>query len=310
MSNVLGGIKAGDAFLMVSMLTNNSTPIPAVLNAAANGNGFIYYWETDMAIALSSTLLPVFSATTSVSNDGKQTNFLLKDTINGGGMGYRSDGITLGNALQPSPITIANPTFALWSDPFVFLANVPYSITNAGRSALIFLGNTPTYPTFPANNIIILPTTIYGNCPQCATISDPHVAVANWWCLQDPQGPLCGSVTTLNPSWTSLSDASDKLDYKYCTTGNLCGTGACRGPCTATYDDCNPSGSTFACVINPERYITTVKWYESPYFIAAMIFILVMIILVIIVAIVVVRHIGQSASEAILASSTASTHHH
>ena len=306
MATIRGGIKAGDSFLLVTTLTNAGTTTPAILNAAANGNGFIYYWETNIAIVLSSTIMPVFTATTTVITTGtnQPPALLIVDTINGGGVGYRQDGVTLGNALQASPIIISNPTFAPWSDPYVLLANIPYSITTStGASARIFLGNTVSSSTFPANNITILPVTIYGNCPQCASITDPHGAAANWYCLNNPQGVVCGDVTTLNPTWTSLSDATSKLTYSYCPTGQLCGNAGCRGPCVQNYDDCNPSGSTFTCVINTERYLTTVKWYESPYFIAAVIFILVMIVLVIIVVIVVIRRVGSSVGQSIRTAS-------
>lgn len=310
MATIRGGIKAGDSFLLVTILANGSTTTPAILNAAPNGNGFIYYWETNIALLLTSTIMPVFSATTTVITSGtsQTTALLIMDTINSGGMGYRQDGVTLGNAVSPSPITISNPTFAPWGDPYVLLANIPYSITNStGASARIFLGNTTSSQTIAATNITILPVTIYGNCPQCASVTDPHGAAANWYCLTNPQGVVCGSVNTLNPTWTLLSDASAKLIYSYCPTGQVCGSSSCRGPCPQSYDDCDPSGNTFTCVINPERYLTTVKWYQSPYFIAAVIFVLIMIVLVIIVVIVVVRRVGSSVGQSIRSSEQSTT---
>lgn len=321
MATIRGGIKAGDAFLLVTLLTNGGTPTPAILNAAPSGNGVIYYWETNIAIVLASTIMPVFTATTTVVTTGgtstssssrqpqagnstgaPSTALLIRDTINNGGMGYRQDGVTLGNAISPSPITISNATFAPWSDPYVLLANIPYSITNTtGHTAQIFLGNTTSSAIFPANNITILPVAIFGHCPQCAQITDPHIAAANWYCLTNPQGVVCGSVTTLNPSWTSLSDASSLLLYDYCPINKICGNNSCRGPCPQNYDDCNPSNGSFTCVLNPERYLTTVKWYESPYFIAAVIFIIIMIVLVILVAIVLIRRVGKAAGQAVIA---------
>jgi hypothetical protein len=293
------------------LLTNAGVPTPAILNAAPSGDGVIYYWETNIAIVLASTIMPVFTATTTVINTGgttttPTTGLLMLDTINKGGVGFRQDGVTLGNAIQASPIIITNPTFAPWGDPYVLLANIPYSITTTtGKTAQIFLGNTTLSATFPANNITTLPVTIFGHCPQCATISDPHIAVANWYCLINPQGSVCGVVNTLNPSWTSLSDASSKLLYNYCPINKVCGDSGCRGPCVQSYDDCDPSNGSFTCVINPERYITTAKWYESPYFIAAIIFILVMIILVILVVVVLVRKVGEAEGSAVRAGRSA-----
>jgi len=323
MASTFGGIKAGDSFVLATVLTNNGVQTPAILNAAPSGNGVIYYWETNIFVVVSSNRMPVFSATTTVEDtttnasaeDGNGgnttgdsggpivTSLLLKDTINQGGLGYRSDGVTLGNAVTASATRITNPTFAPWGDPYVLLASVPYTITNpSGATARIFLGNTNTSDTFPATGIIILPVVVFGAClpnGMCAQFSDPHDMVANWYCLTSPQSLFCGNVDDpLNPTWTSRSDANSRLTYSYCPVNRLCGDNGCRGPCENNYDDCNPNNNTFSCSINTGRFIATSQWYQSPYFIAAVIFVLVMIIIVIIVAISLARKVGQSFAEA------------
>lgn len=310
MSVVRGGIKAGDSFLLVTVSNSGGNSGPAILNSAPNGSGIIYYWETNIELLLNSTNMPVFTATTTVNTASPQgpQQLLIVDTINTGGIGFRQDGITLGNAVSAAPVIISEPIYAPWNDPFILLSNIPYNITTTtGKTAKIFTGNTVTSTTVDATGIIILPVVIYGNCPQCGSITDPHVSAANWYCLTNPAGQVCDNVTTLNPSWTSLSDATALLKYSYCTVGKVCGDDSCRGPCTTSYDDCNPSNGSFKCVINTERFLTTTKWYESPYFIAAIIFILIMIVLVIIVVIAIVRRVSTSAIKKVQAASAASS---
>jgi hypothetical protein len=305
---ILGGIPAGQGFIWVTKVLINGTMLPAVLNSAPLGAGIIYYWETNMTVAFISSI-PVFSATTTVTDAGKTTALLITDTINPGGVAYRSDGLTLGHADLAAPLIVTNPTYAPWGDPFVVLANIPYSITVGDKLAQIYTGSTTASATINAQNIYFLPVTSYGDCttttaPVCQQITDPHAALRNWYCINTPGSLLCSGPAPLNPSWVSLPDASSHLIFNYCLAGTGCGdkTGtdpatSCRGPCPDTYNDCNPTitankeGLPFQCVLNPGRYVTTVKWYQSPYFIAALIFVVIMIILVIIVAIAILRKI-------------------
>lgn len=280
--SILGPITNENSFMIASI--QNSKPY--ILDGSPLGDGVIYYWNSGVTGGINSARkLPIFTA------DGPTDAVRLTDRTNGGGMAYRSDGVTLGNANVPIALNMSQTQFAPWFPPTIFISSVEYTVTNSqGATAGILTqpisatGPTGPAPTIPADNLIMLPATWYGNPSdgRCDQIDTPENSIINWFCLVDSGITGCAGETLLNNGWTTIDECVNDIQYQYCPTGEKCGTANCNGPCNAIYEDCDPDNGMFRCVINPEKFVTEGDWWSSPYFIGAVIGLVILTIIVII----------------------------
>lgn len=283
---LIGPINSGDSFMLVSIQNDQ----PFILNGAPLNNGTIYYWESNLDTITSSNKLGIFTA------NGTTDSLVITDKTNGGGLGFRQDGITLGNSFQPQSINIRQFKYSDWFPPDIFLSSVEYTIFNQSGATANILTNIPgtggTGPTIPANNIIILPVMWYSNCTSSGSysvINDPLLSIINWFCVSKPSIGTCSGGTFITSGWTNHSDCAIGNFYSYCPTEKTCGTDNCKGPCSAIYDDCNFSSNRYVCTFNPEKFLTETQWWLSPYFIGTVVGIFVIIIIIVIVIFVISR---------------------
>ena len=292
--SLLGPIDTGDSFMITSIRGGQ----PFVLNGAPFENGLVYYWESNLDTIVASTTLGVFRA------QGTIDALTIMDTINSGGIAFRSNGTTIGNATVPATLKMQQPNFANWFPPDIFLSSVPYTILNSSGVTANVLTAVPgtggTGPTIPANNIIILPVLWYFNCTSSGAYdvyNQPLATLVNWFCVVTPNNPGCTGIVLTDSGWTNLPDCMVGNSYTYCPVGDQCGTDNCKGPCSVIYDDCKFSaGSNYVCVFDPEKYIADERWWTSPYFIGGVVGLIVIAIILIILVFAVARH-GRNVSE-------------
>lgn len=286
---LLGPVSTGASFMLVSIQNNQ----PNILNGFPFGGGIIYYWESNLSTVLGGTTLGIFIA------EGSLNSLTLTDTTNGGGIAFRSDGVTIGNAAQPAQIMLKQSTFANFFPPNILLSMPIYTISNSsGATASILTTNSGTGPTILADNIIILPVLWYFNCTSSGkfdTINTPLNSVINWFCLVNPDITGCAGISIAKSGWTNLPDCLNGINYDYCLAGQICGTNNCNGPCSVVYDDCDFESGTFTCIFNPLEFFTQTQWWATPYFIGSVVGIVVLIIIVILVVIAMSRE-GKVAS--------------
>lgn len=270
-SFLLGPISSGFSFMMVSI--QGTTPY--ILTTAPLGDGVIYYWESNVL----NSSIPIFSS------NGPINNVTIIDSSSGGGIGFRSDGKTIGNAQVPTPLNMVQTKFATWWPPDTFIYGPTYTIFNSsGATASIFSTSSPTGPTIPANNILILPVLWYfpSTTPNtCNVINTPGDTVLNWLCNVNQKDPNCQGVQTYK-GWSNLTDCLDGVFYQYCLPNQTCGNNNCNGPCQQIYYDCDYSSPNFVCTFNPTNFFTESAWYSNPYFIGAVVAIVLVIIIVLI----------------------------
>lgn len=274
---LLGPVETGSSFMLVSIQNNQ----PNILNGAPFDNGIIYYWESNLSTIISGTNLPIFTA------EGTLNSLTLTDTVNGGGMAFRSDGTTIGNASKPAQIMMNQSMFANFFPPEIFLSMAIYTISNSsGTQADVLTTNSGTGPTMSANNIIILPVLWYFNCTNTGsyqTINTPINSVINWFCLVNPSITACSGISIAKSGWTNILDCVVGNDYNYCPVNQLCGADNCKGPCSVVYNDCEYIFGTYECIFNPVEFFTETQWWESPYFIGSVVGIFVLVIIIIII---------------------------
>ena len=131
--SILGPVDSGNAFLIVS--TQNTAPsnTPSVLVSSPipNSSGLQYYWEQNLSnIGQNNIQLPIFNAF------GTLDNLTINDKTNNGGIAFRSDGITIGHAIQPVTIKMSQSLFSNLSPPDIFLSSVQYTIYNTRKSVV------------------------------------------------------------------------------------------------------------------------------------------------------------------------------
>lgn len=295
---LLGPVDTGSSFMIVSIQNNQ----PYILNGAPYNNGTIYYWESNLSTILDGSELGIFSAETfgNTGLPGNSFNITMSDTVNGGSVEFRSDGVTIGNGSGASHLIFEQNFYSNWWPPDVFLSTVSYTIFNtSGETAGILTTPSGASTTIPANNIIILPVLWYFNCTSNGSygvINTPLNSVSNWFCLVNPSISVCSQIDIAPSGWTNLSDCTIGNNYIYCPTGELCGNGSCKGPCSVVYHDCNYKSGTYVCEFNAGNFFSETKWWTSPIFIGAIIALIVIIIILIIVTIAVMRH-GQKVSK-------------
>lgn len=296
---LIGPIETGASFMIASLQNER----PYILNTAPFAGDIIYYWEDDLRKIVNDSSMGVFTS------QGTVDSLTISDSLNGGGLGFRSGGVVVGHAGVPSRLKMEQPSYATWWPPDIFLSAVVYTMYDAstGLEAEIFTArsgtgstgpNIPTILTIPANNIIIVPVLWYSNCASSGTydlINQPLSSVVNWFCVANSSGMGCSDIPILKSGWTNLPDCVTGNFYSYCPVNDLCGNNACNGPCSVIYNDCTFSSSSnnFSCVFNPERFINDTKWWQSPYFIGAVIGIVAIILIIIVIFVVIYRRNSQ-----------------
>lgn len=274
----LGVINTSASFLIVSLQNND----PYVLNGVSPSSGSIlYYWEKNLTSALNGSFLPIFMSSSSGSP-------VIQDTTNGGGIGFRSDGITIGNALNPPSIKITQTQYTPPNPPGLFLSNVIYTIyNNIGDIATVLTSPSTSSSTILANNIIILPVLWYFDCTTNGnyyTINTPENSLINWFCLNSDNSPTECQNMSLAPdlTWTNIPECIQNVNYQYCTYDNLCGEqNNCNGPCSNTNDICeiqSPS-NVFGCTSGS----SVINW--TPIFIGILIFLAITIVIFVVLGI-------------------------
>lgn len=284
---LLGPIDTGSSFMITSIQNNQ----PFILNAAGITGGFVYYWESNLTTIAASPRVGVFTA------QGTLDSLVIHDDMNGGGIGFRSDGVTIGNAPRPATVKMSQSSFANWFPPDIFLSTVQYTLYNPSGATASILTSVPgtggTGPTILANNLIILPVLWYTNCTASGNytfINQPPASIINWFCVASPGLTGCSGISLIQSGWTNLEDCMVGDEYEYCPTGDICGDSNCKGPCTEMFDDCNFSSGNYVCVFDPNKFFSSTQWWESPYFIGAIIAIILLIIVIIIMIYVIARH--------------------
>jgi hypothetical protein len=275
------------------MIVSLQNGIPFVLNGATIPGGIAYYWESNLSVIVNGSRFGVFTA------QGSLDAVTVSDSINGGGIAFRSDGITIGNAVSPPMIKMSQSQFANFFPPDIFLSMAIYTIFDpAGGTAQILTqppgtggtgGTGEVGLTIPANNLIILPVLWYFNCMTSGgtttfdRINEPLNSVINWFCVANPGTTGCSGIMVANNAWTNIPDCSNGVHYMYCPVDQNCGNNNCNGPCSVSYDDCTFSSGTFVCVFDANKFFSTTQWWQSPYFIGAVIAIILVIAVIILI---------------------------
>jgi len=287
--SLVGPIDIGSSFMMTSIQGKNAY----VLTAAHSGSQFIYYWEKDLSVALASNTIGLFSVS------GTLDSLTITDHTNTGGISLNNTG-SLINTRTVAQLKMSQPTYANWSLPDIFLSKAIYTISSVtGTTGTIYTTTSGTGTTILADNIILVPIYWYFNCTSSGSyqyINTPPNSLINWFCSFDSGITGCSDLEIAPSGWTNLPDCTDGNMYTYCLTGDLCGTGSCKGPCSKIYDDCKFSSGNFVCTLDPKKYVTDTKWWLSPLFIGTVVGIFIFIVIFLILLIVFVRRIKKSRS--------------
>lgn len=276
--NIIGGIKDGTSFMIASIKDNKAY----LLNGSSYNNGTIYYWESNLQIILKSTKIPIFFAknyNTSQELPPQKQQLVLTDTINGGGLSFRSDGVTLGNASKGLSVNVEQTKYANWWRPNSLLSAVAYTFyNNSGTVAQVLTeipDNNGEAQTIRADNLIMLPTLWYYGCTSSGKYSYiPSVldSVVNWFCLVNGNKESNPCKVYSATGWTTQDDCFDGLLYPYCPKDILCGNEGCKGPCSKISNVCTfNEPANFTCKFNAEQYFSETEWWKSPIFIAGVI---------------------------------------
>jgi hypothetical protein len=252
------------------------------------------------------------------SVSGTDSAMVISDSNNGGYLGFDKNNRLVNS---PTPVTFAivqsnsataphgnhqgtGPVYQEWNPPDIFLTNVYYYIQLQN-------GDYPYVDLIDNNNNLhndlifafqVLPSSWYTNCVNGTYIGiTAQTTVPAWSCQSVPTLPWCSAppgVPSIPNGWTTMADCQAGIEYPYCATGTYCGTSSCNGPCKATYDNCdNISGSSFTCVIDPSKYFTETKWWESGIFIGIVSFFGIMILVILVFIFVVAKKKIQKAGE-------------
>lgn len=280
---LIGPISTASSFMFASIQNGQ----PFILNTTQVTGGILYYWDSDLVDVASNQSMAIFTA------KGTLDSLTIFDSNNQGGIAFRSDGITIGNAVVPATIKMFQPSFTNWFPPDIFLSAVEYTLFNqSGVTATVLTaipGTGGTGPTIPANNIIILPINWYFNCTssgQYDQVNEPTESLVNWFCTVNEAITGCTGIGIVPSGWTELSDCTIGNRFMYCATGTICGNNNCNGPCSTIEDDCSFSSGQYTCTFDINKFVNDTQWWESPYFIGVVIgsvFIVIVIIILIFV---------------------------
>lgn len=257
------------------MMVSIQDDIPYVLNGAMYEGNLIYYWEGNIANMMTSTRMPIFIShdySNSEEQPDSKVELMFIDNTNGGGLSFRSDGLTLGNAGAAVTITVEQTEYANWWRPNSLLSAVSYTLyNNSGETARVLIENNGDSETIAANNIIMLHTYWYFNCTSTGKYSissNPLDILTNWFCLINNDNAICTGRIFNSTGWTELEDCFDGFMYYYCPVGELCSSNQCKGPCPKITDSCVYNDSAdFKCRFDPQQYFNETQWWTSPIFI-------------------------------------------
>lgn len=287
---LLGPVDTSTPFMFASI--QNSQPY--ILNGAPLNSGIIYYWEPNLSTISASQNLPVFTAS------GSLNSLLLIDTVNNGGVAFRADGVTLGNATEPVGVNMSQSMYANWWPPDILLSRAIYTITNpSGSTAQVLTSNSGTGTTIPANNLIVLPVFWYFNCMSNGNydvINQPLDSAVNWVCTVNSGVTGCTGLSITPTGWTNIADCNNGANYTYCPTAQTCGNSNCNGPCSVIYYDCDYNSGNYSCVFDASKYIADTQWWTSPWFIGIVVGSVLLILILIIIIFAVIRHGRKTSS--------------
>jgi hypothetical protein len=258
---ILGPVNYSDSFLIVTI----SSGKPQILNASPHNGGFIYYWESDASKI--GNILPVFTSS------GTVDKIRFHDQTNSGGIGFRENGVTVGNSLNPNEFKFTQTEYADWFPPDVILSSVAYKLSNInGTTGQIFTKPDIKSDTRSAIDLIILPAIWNFGCSSTdiGFVTTLSGSILNWFCTVDPKLGECKGERIVKSGWTNIDDCTIGNNYRYCKTGTMCGDD-CKGPCSKKSDDCkyNKNTQKYECVFDPSNFISNTKWWESPIFFGA-----------------------------------------
>lgn len=278
---IIGPVQTGESFLITSIQNGD----PFVLNTiGVTGQDIRYYWDSNINEIVTANKVGIFTA------NGTIDSLTISDSINRGGIGF--DDTTIVNKSTPAQIKLEQTLFADWFPPDIFLSAVSYTMyTPNGATATIFTGVTGT-ETIPADNLVILPVVWYFNCTNDGTydiINAPLNSLINWVCLASSGITGCNNIEIAPGGWTNLDDCNDGVNYTYCPTNTTCGNNNCKGPCPSIDHDCTLSNNNYVCEFDIRKFFSDTDWWESPYFIGAV----VAGVLIIVVIIVLIYVLGR-----------------
>lgn len=297
---VRGPLTSGDSCVVVCLDSSNT---PYVLNGATDPvlGTFLYYWESNPALYLTSTVLPVFNLRLA-GTPGLTTMVTLTDQVNQGYLAAGGPGFTANNAPTATVFTLrqtTSPAYTPWPAPTVALAGVSYGLTTASGATVnvlaapalnlypLGLGPVPV-PGRPATAVQFLPVVWYAGCNGGASeqVQTAAGSLANWLCNLDPSATVCASLDLVaDQGYTQLRDCVNNFAFPYCTNPTLCNTNGCQGPCSQIYYDCLalPDNSAYACKFNAAAYTEDPAVWRSPLFVGVVLGILLGILLLLLV---------------------------
>ena len=287
---LLGPISSQTSFMIVLPINND----PHALMLGPTGpTGPVRY----SLISLSDSKGPTgsFGVFTAKGTDSSMT---ISDTANGGWLAFDSENFVANtsSSYTVSIIQDSSPQYQPWQAPTVFLGGVDYSMkTKSGATGLVQFVEKPAKTGDTGPFVFqILPVTWYTNCSNGTYISPQNVfeSLLDWACSYNSGLTGCEIVPPgITDGWTTLADCNAGVVYNYCPQGDYCGNGNCNGPCSASYDNCEiPDGSNYKCVIDPKKYFTDTKWWESKWFIGVISTIAAIILILIVVVFAIIKH--------------------
>lgn len=276
--SIIGPIETGESFMITSIQNGD----PFVLNSvrATGPTGSIrYYWESNINEIATNDSMGIFTAA------GTIDDLTIHDSKNRGGIGFIPSSTIVTHTSTPAQIIMEQSSFADWFPPDIFLSAVTYTMyTPAGATATILTGVTGM-DVIPADNLIILPVVWYSNCTSNGRyefINVPLKSLINWFCLVKPGITGCDSIQLESGGWTNLPDCTAGVNYTYCPTGTTCGNSNCNGPCPSIEYDCTLSNNNYVCEFDIRKFFSDTEWWQSPYFIGAVIAGILIIVIIII----------------------------
>lgn len=292
---LIGPIPIQTSFMIVSDIGND----PYVL-ILATGTSMRYN-----LVSLSNTVgmsgpIGIFSAS------GTEDALVVADSANGGwiGFGGMNYAINLSSQTTFSVIQTSSPQYQPWGPAGIFLADVDYAMltpapTSAtGLTVIVDKNNDVTTGPF---SFQALPVTWYTECVsggKYISVNVPQSSLELWACTINPNISVCADIQLLTDGWTNLPDCVNGIKYPYCKEGTFCGNDSCNGPCQKIYDDCkNYLSNNYACIVNPGKFFSDTKWWESKIFIGIVSFITIIIIILIVIIFVISKRKIDAAGE-------------
>lgn len=292
MSLVLDGpINTQTPFMMVQTYFDE----PYALMLGTGGTGATAFGGSGTYTMISLTQQGATATVGVFSAQGTESSVTIKDTSNGGWLGINSFG-ELVNTTSPAtfnPNDLTAPQNQPWQAPALLLADIDYTLvenTSGKVPTVNILGSTGIY-----NSQLIfesLPVIWYFNCSSTYDVTKTaEDSLILWSCSINPNIEGCSDDPPPQNGWTVLADCLAGNAYEYCPTGTYCGTNECNGPCQAVYDNCTlQSGGQYTCVLDPKKYFSDTKWWESKLFIGVTVAVVAVMIALVVVVFVILKH--------------------